>query len=934
MDDLLSEDWQKPTKPTTSTPSNAAAFASNYSSLRASPQLPLSGTASPQNLSRPSSTVNGMKSPAKDTFGNLLSLKSQKPGSNLSLQERQRQLLEEKKKQQDQQAQLWDTLGSGRGTPEIRHPSPAVPSQDDEDDILAAFNKNAPVDNASYFSPPQSEAVSGRSTPAIIQPTPRTTESNGDFDEDDDPFELSEASKRSNGHVKAPSPALDDNDDILGDLGRPVTGPPPSTRTARAPSVEEPMLEQEPASPETDGDDAPQDRSLAELVDMGFPADTAKIALAENGGDVQSAVGWLLQQAHEESKQKARVESQSQRRTPLESSRSPQRKQRGEQDTMPAWMRQEGRPSSAPRRQDSRSPTNGDKDPTQVAQEFGNKLFKSANSIWKASQKQMAKTVAEFQQETDAGQPKWMRGTSTDPERPSSQRRTQQQPITRSKPIDVTDEAAALDAPREIPQKPPRPVAPPQPIEAPLRGRSPVEPLPHRPPPQPKFMQQPAPQPDRRPMTKLSRQEVEDQVAQAYVSPARRKRPIPKPEPQPAPELDLFSAVPPKASPVPVARNAPPRPAQAPPASRPSPAPQKAKAPPRSIPPVSPTALSTSASHRKVGGEHYKRGDYAAAHDSYTAALHPLPPTHPIAIIVLSNHSLTALKTGDAKTSVSDADRALDLIGPTFGIGETIDLGAGEGTKEMREFYGKALMRKAEALEHMEKYPDAATIWRQAIEAGIGGAVSLRGRDRCDKAAAPKAAAPKPVRSSAPGPGKFPPTKSLGNSLQRPSIPSPVSAEAVRKLRAANAEADKADDEKFALTDAVDAKLTAWRGGKVDNLRALLQSMDAVLWEEAGWKKVGMSDLVVPGKVKVVYMKAIGKVHPDKVSESVVVLVRRLSAAGKLSLETASLCRQLFCAGNLSLVAASPFLALDSDGLPSSDPVADVVMADTTRCDD
>jgi len=105
--------------------------------------------------------------------------------------------------------------------------------------------------------------------------------------------------------------------------------------------------------------------------------------------------------------------------------------------------------------------------------------------------------------------------------------------------------------------------------------------------------------------------------------------------------------------------------------------------------------------------------------------------------------------------------------------------------------------------------------------------------------------------------------------MQRPTLPSAVSVEAVKKLRAANAAAEKADDEKFALTDQVEARLTAWRGGKADNLRALLQSLDGVLWEGAGWKKVGMSDLVMPNKVKIVYMKAIGKVHPDKVGTSI-----------------------------------------------------------------
>jgi hypothetical protein len=84
-------------------------------------------------------------------------------------------------------------------------------------------------------------------------------------------------------------------------------------------------------------------------------------------------------------------------------------------------------------------------------------------------------------------------------------------------------------------------------------------------------------------------------------------------------------------------------------------------------------------------------------------------------------------------------------------------------------------------------------------------------------------------------------------------------------MRAANAAAEKADDEKFALTDLVDAKLAAWKGTKSDNLRALLGSLEKVLWAEAGWNKVGMQDLVMPNRVKIVYMKAIAKVHPDKV---------------------------------------------------------------------
>ncbi|KAK5113450.1 hypothetical protein LTR85_010878 [Meristemomyces frigidus] len=894
MDDLLDLDWKAPSKPTNTTaPLNPSTFASTYSSFRATPQLPQSGTVSPLPGSRPSSTVNGAPKPANDAFGNILSLKSQKAGNTLSIQERQRQLQEEKRKQAQQHAQLWDTLGSGRATPEVRGPSPVAPVvKDDEDDILAAFNKDVKVDKSSWYPPPASTAASGRNTPANTQGGQGAGVGTGGFDEDDDPFGLGAASKQGNGHAVAPvTQHVGDEDDILGDLGRPVTERAAQKAPSRAAEEAEAVFEQMQASAANGkAEREPEDQSLAELVDMGFPADTAKIALAENGGDVQGAVGWLLQQAHEESKQKARREAQTRRRSPVAGSKSPPRRQQSGQESMPTWMRQEARSDSATRRQDSRSPATGsEKDPTQVAQELGSKLFKGAGSLWKASQKQMAKTMAEFQAERDPSQPKWMQEPSTDSSRASSQRRPEERPAPRAptRPvIDVTDEAAMLDMPRESrPAKPARPTAAERPVESPARGRSPIDALPHRPSSQPKFMQEARPlSQDKRPASKLSRQEVEDQTAQAYVSPARRKRPTPKSEPQPQPEVDLFSSAPPvKPSPMPTVATAaalPARTAQAPPASRPSPAPARPKAPPRNIPSVSPSALSTSARHRKAGGEAFKLGDYAAAHDSYTAALSPLPATHPIMIIVLSNRSLTALKTGDAKMAVSDADRALEIIGVSQGVGETIDLGGGEGAKDMRDFYGKALMRKAEALEHMEKWTDAASVWRQAIGAGVGGAVSLRGKDRCEKAAAPTTAKPSaPVRGTAPAPRKAPPAKDLGNSMQRPTLSSAVSAEAVKRLRAANAAADKADDEKFALTDQVDAKLTAWKGGKADNLRALLQSLDVVLWEGAGWKKVGMSDLVMANKVKIIYMKAIAKVHPDKIPQNATTEQRMVSTA-------------------------------------------------------
>jgi sirohydrochlorin ferrochelatase len=94
------------------------------------------------------------------------------------------------------------------------------------------------------------------------------------------------------------------------------------------------------------------------------------------------------------------------------------------------------------------------------------------------------------------------------------------------------------------------------------------------------------------------------------------------------------------------------------------------------------------------------------------------------------------------------------------------------------------------------------------------------------------------------------------------------SGEALARVQAATAAAEKEDDARHALKDSVDARLLAWRGGKEANLRALLASLDTVLWDGAGVQKVGMHELVTPAQVKVKYTRAIARLHPDKVRTS------------------------------------------------------------------
>ena len=90
-------------------------------------------------------------------------------------------------------------------------------------------------------------------------------------------------------------------------------------------------------------------------------------------------------------------------------------------------------------------------------------------------------------------------------------------------------------------------------------------------------------------------------------------------------------------------------------------------APARIVPTVSSIALKASDTHRETGNDHFKRGDYATAHQSYATSLSYLPDTHPLSIILLTNRALTALKTGEPKSAILDADKAITLIGPSKG---------------------------------------------------------------------------------------------------------------------------------------------------------------------------------------------------------------------------------------------------------------------------
>ena len=61
-------------------------------------------------------------------------------------------------------------------------------------------------------------------------------------------------------------------------------------------------------------------------------------------------------------------------------------------------------------------------------------------------------------------------------------------------------------------------------------------------------------------------------------------------------------------------------------------------------------------------------------------------------------------------------------------------------------------------------------------------------------------------------------------------------------------------------------QIKVWAESKEHNIRALLCSLDTVLWEgESKWEPVEMNQLLHQGQVKKYFRKACLSVHPDKV---------------------------------------------------------------------
>ncbi|KAI0221245.1 auxilin-like clathrin-binding protein required for normal clathrin function [Massospora cicadina] len=278
----------------------------------------------------------------------------------------------------------------------------------------------------------------------------------------------------------------------------------------------------------------------------------------------------------------------------------------------------------------------------------------------------------------------------------------------------------------------------------------------------------------------------------------------------------------------------------------------KSKPKPQDAVEASQDQLCQSDEARQAGNAKFKLGQYSEAIEFYNQAIERLPAGHSRQISLHNNRATAWAKLGDFKNSAADADSAIGILGEDrLFMPETRNPAQGRAGLPLRELYAKAVTLKARALENMERYKEAEATYTLIL--GLAslslGAQAQEGVRRCRKA----------LQSQG------------GPSAPRPIPPVTVSSAevdesaSVRKLRAKEAQLAAEEAHRFEVGDEVEARALAWRRGREGNLRALLSSLDSLVWPELQWKRVGLQDLLEPKAVKRHYLRAVAKVHPDKV---------------------------------------------------------------------
>nr|CAG8524480.1 1263_t:CDS:2 [Entrophospora candida]CAG8526730.1 899_t:CDS:2 [Entrophospora candida] len=314
--------------------------------------------------------------------------------------------------------------------------------------------------------------------------------------------------------------------------------------------------------------------------------------------------------------------------------------------------------------------------------------------------------------------------------------------------------------------------------------------------------------------------------------------------------------------------------------------------------------LKNSETNKTKGNGFFKLGQFGEAENHYSLAINSLPSNHLLRVVLHNNRAAARLKNGNHHGCVEDCSLAIELIDDyMLPLPPDIDI-------NIKDQYTKALLRRASAYEAMEKYDFAKHDYQKIIyvDPNVGKNIN-EGLRRCQKAIKMMyndnfstssisnndnnnslnmrtTTTTQPLSFSSSTFGV--PLNAYGfidPIVEQKTMMQPIDPNnpAVMRLRDKAQKQEWEEVEKLRLKDQVDKKLLLWKSGKESNIRALISSLDLILWHDLDWKKIGLHELVTPSQVKIKYMKAISKLHPDKLNHSTTTIEQRLIANGVFS---------------------------------------------------
>nr|XP_043619159.1 auxilin-related protein 1-like [Erigeron canadensis] len=103
--------------------------------------------------------------------------------------------------------------------------------------------------------------------------------------------------------------------------------------------------------------------------------------------------------------------------------------------------------------------------------------------------------------------------------------------------------------------------------------------------------------------------------------------------------------------------------------------------------------------------------------------------------------------------------------------------------------------------------------------------------------------------------------------LERQQRTQERAAKALAEKNNRDLQSQREQEERSRIGETLDIEIKRWAAGKEGNLRALLSTLQYVLWPGCGWQPVSLTDLITGAMVKKAYRKATLCIHPDKVQQ-------------------------------------------------------------------